>query len=95
MKKASLSLALCAAITVAMAATPSYAAAKKSSKPMKVTVTKNPLMVSHFHACVGSGTQFWGRIPLIGLIAGPVSAIGCGLVYSGPVLVETFVLRRA
>jgi hypothetical protein len=98
MKKASLSLALCAALSVVMAAAPADAQTKKkaASKPAQVTVSKAPHAhyVGHFHSCGGAGHQAFGRVPLLNLILVPITTVGCGLVFAVPILVETFVVRH-
>jgi len=89
MNKASLSLALCAAFS--LAGVTAATAQKSSSKAPKVEVrAKAPTMVDHFHGCVGVGTSTIGAVPLIGLVAAPVSAVGCGVVWAVPVFVEAF-----
>lgn len=91
MKKVSLSLALCAALSVAAVA-PTFAQSKKSSKPAQVTVNAPAptTAVGYFQSCASANTQFWGQIPIIGLIAAPVSAVGCGAVWSVPILIQAF-----
>jgi hypothetical protein len=99
MKKKSLSLALCAALSLAVMTAAADAATKsggkssksKSSTGTKVTVNAQPnTAVGYFHSCVGSSTQFWGGVPVLALIAAPVSAVGCGAVWSVPILVQAF-----
>jgi hypothetical protein len=100
MNKLSLSLALCAAFSFAVAVatpTPADAQAKKSSKssksskskPMKVTVQKSgsPVSVISFNNCAAIGAG-WG-------IFAPVAAVTCGAVFAVPVIVESFVWRKA
>lgn len=102
MKKFSLSLALCAAFSFAVVTampTPADAsshAGKSSkssksskSKPAKVTVNKSasPVSITHFNHCVGAGSG-WGFFA-------PVVAVGCGAVFAVPVIVESFLFRRA
>ncbi len=91
MKKVTLSLALSAALAVAMAATPSEAATNKkakAAKPAPIAAKSQPVMVGHFHSCVDTGRRMWGPI------GGPVSAFGCGTVYAVPIMFETFLVPR-
>ncbi|HZS63177.1 MAG TPA: hypothetical protein VFA53_01570 [Xanthobacteraceae bacterium] len=93
MKKASLCVALCAALSlVAAGADAQGSKSSKSSKSSKakVTVSKRapaaPPMVANFNACVASG---------VGIFT-VVTSVGCAVVWAIPIGVEAlFVPRRA
>ena len=98
MKKLSLSIALCAALSLAVttaiptsvdAATEKSSKSSKSSKskPAKVTVSKSatPASVTYFHNCAAVGAG-WG-------ILAPVAAVGCGAVWAVPVIVQSLLWR--
>lgn len=96
MKKIGLSLALCAALSFAVVtAMPTPAEAQKAgksgkkskkSKAAKVTVKKaaapTPVSYQYFTGCVNA----WGWLA-------PVGAVGCGVVWAVPVIVESVVWR--
>jgi hypothetical protein len=100
MKKFGLSLALCAALSLAVVpamTTPADAAKSgkssksKKSKATKVEVTKQsngtvPLSVSYFNSCANAGAS-WGWV------VAPVAAVGCGAVWAGPVIFQSFFWR--
>lgn len=96
MKKFGMSLALCAALSLAVTTampTPADAAVKKSSKaskskPAEVTVQKRsaPYSVTYFNNCGRAGAS-WGWI------VAPVAAVGCGTVFAIPAIFEAFVWR--
>jgi hypothetical protein len=83
MKKASLCVALCAALSLVAAG--ADAQGKKDagkSKKAKVTVQKKapePVSVSNFHACVASGV---GIFPVI-------TTVGCTVFWAIPIGVES------
>lgn len=93
MKKASLCLALCAAFSLVVVTSPSYAASKKapakSKAKVSVTVRKHapaaPPMVANFNSCVASGV---GVLPVL-------SAVGCTAVWAVPVWIEALFFPRA
>ena len=91
--KMNLSLAVVAAVAMAVAASPSEAASKKkvvkSSKAAKVTVAKSSpaYWASSANVCFSNAATWWFPIAAIG-------SVGCGIVYAIPVGVEGFVVRQ-
>ena len=95
MKKFGISLALCAALSLAVTTampTPADAQTKKSSKsskakPAEVTVQKSHgnNSATYFNNC-GRAFASWGWFA-------PVGAVGCGTVFAIPAIFEAFVWR--
>ncbi len=100
MKKFGLSLAMCAALSLAavpMMTTPADAqksgkSSKKSkSKAAKVEVSKKsggpaPASVVYFNNCATTGASY-------GLVIGSAAAVGCGVVWAVPVLIQSLIFR--
>jgi len=93
MKKFSV-FAFVSAIALAIAAAPAEAATKKKSKggsKAKVTVSKQAPVggywASGFNNCAGMNAGAWYPIAAIG-------AVGCGVVYAVPVMVEGFMFPQ-
>jgi hypothetical protein len=94
MKKFGFSLALCAALSfvaIPVMTTSADAAGKKKPKAAKVEVSKKssgpaPASVVYFNSCASTGASY-------GVVVGSVSAVGCGLFWAVPVLVQSFIWR--
>jgi hypothetical protein len=94
--KLNLSFAILTAAALALAAAPADAATKKKSKgssKTKVTVSQRaPVTTGYwsagFNNCASVGAGAWYPIAAAG-------AVGCGLVYAVPVMIEGFVYRPA
>jgi hypothetical protein len=94
MKKFSV-FAFVSAIALAIAAAPAEAATKKKSKgsKAKVTVSKQApvttgFWASGFNNCASVGTGAWYPLAAVG-------AVGCGIVYAVPVMIEGFMFPQA
>ena len=98
MKKFGLSLAICAALSLAavpMMTTPADAhksgKSSKKSKAAKVEVSKKssgpaPASAVYFNNCATAGASY-------GTIIGGAAAVGCGVVWAVPVLIQSFIFR--
>ena len=87
--KLKFSVAVLAAVAMAIAASPADAKGKKKgSKAAKVTVTRSDAPTSFWagqhYACTSVGSGFWYPIAAVG-------AVGCSAFYAVPVMVEGFV----
>ena len=94
MKKVSV-FAFVSAVALAIAAAPAEAATKKKSKgsKTKVTVSKQApatggYWASGFNNCAGWNAGAWYPIAAAG-------AVGCGVVYAVPVMIEGFLYPQA
>ncbi len=93
MKKISV-FAVVSAIALAIAAAPAEAATKKKSKSSKakVTVSKQAPVTGYwsagFNNCASWAAGAWYPIAA-------VNAVGCGVVYAVPVMIEGFVAPQA
>jgi hypothetical protein len=84
--KINLSLAVIAAVAMAVAASPADAASKK--KAAKVTVAKSgPYWASNANVCFTNAASWWFPIAVVG-------TVGCGVFYAIPVAVEGFVVPQ-
>ena len=92
MKKFSI-FAFVSAIALAIAAAPAEAATKKKSKgsKAKVTVSKQApvtgVWASGFNQCASMNAGAWYPIAAVG-------AVGCGIVYAVPVMIEGFMFPQ-
>ena len=88
MKKVNLSVALLAAVSLAIAASPSEAAAKKKAKSSKPQAAQSQaIFASHFNSCASTTSRMWIPVAAVG-------AISCGVVYAVPVTIEGFLMPR-
>lgn len=83
------------AIALALAASPADAQAKKKaakSSKAKVTVSKQAPVTGYwasgFNNCASVGAGAWYPIAAVG-------AVGCGVVYAVPVMIEGFLFPQA
>jgi hypothetical protein len=94
--KLNLSLAVLATAAFALAALPAEAATKKKSKgasKTKVTVSQTAPATggywsASFNSCASMGAGAWYPVAAVG-------AVGCGIVYAIPVMIEGFLFPRA
>lgn len=93
--KLNLSFAILTAAALAFAASPADAASKKKkgkSSKAKVTVSQKApatgYWASGFNNCASASATMWFPVAAVG-------TVGCGVVYTVPVMIEGFVAPRS